>query len=228
MTEATNIQWKRLSIEAAAIVASILLAFAIDAWWAEQNDRRAESEILDRLHEEFTLNRDEIGARGTQNRVQVASTELFELLEAHGGSDERLIVKNTLFFEATITPTINPSTPVLDGLILSGQLDVIRDEDVLTAITNWQRWEAQILEMEIDARDFARSQLIPVLSRKGYMGRAFRTQHPDGETSIIVDNELLGLMSKRAYGADRILAMIDVLKESASQLLLAIENTQDQ
>jgi hypothetical protein len=32
MSESRKIAWKRLSVEAAAIVASILLAFVIDAW----------------------------------------------------------------------------------------------------------------------------------------------------------------------------------------------------
>jgi hypothetical protein len=36
MTDSHNIRWKRLAIEAPAIVISILLAFAIDAWWEER------------------------------------------------------------------------------------------------------------------------------------------------------------------------------------------------
>ena len=39
-----KIPWKRISVEAAAIVASILLAFAIDAWWAELAEDRDEHE----------------------------------------------------------------------------------------------------------------------------------------------------------------------------------------
>ncbi len=92
MRDVNNIQWKRRSVEAAAIVASILLAFAIDAWWAEQQDRRAESEILSRLHKEFTLVRYGIGAMGTQNRVQVASVEMFRLLEANRNRNGPLVV----------------------------------------------------------------------------------------------------------------------------------------
>ena len=33
MSADRSIDWKRLGIESAAIVASILLAFAIEAWW---------------------------------------------------------------------------------------------------------------------------------------------------------------------------------------------------
>ncbi len=49
MTETQYVPWKRLSVEAAAIVASILFAFAIDAWWEERLERRVEAGILDTL-----------------------------------------------------------------------------------------------------------------------------------------------------------------------------------
>lgn len=56
MSNTQKIQWKRLSVEAAAIVASILLAFAIDAWWDHRNDLISEVEILHSLQDEFTAN----------------------------------------------------------------------------------------------------------------------------------------------------------------------------
>jgi hypothetical protein len=53
MTETPSIAWKRFAIEAPVIVISILLAFAIDAWWGERNDRKAESLLLERLQADF-------------------------------------------------------------------------------------------------------------------------------------------------------------------------------
>ena len=53
MTANEKIPWKRLSAEAAAIVGSILIAFAIDAWWEEQKDRELEQELLASLIVEF-------------------------------------------------------------------------------------------------------------------------------------------------------------------------------
>jgi len=40
MTNSQTIPWKRIFIEAAAIVASILLAFSIDAWWGDFQQRK--------------------------------------------------------------------------------------------------------------------------------------------------------------------------------------------
>jgi len=49
MTDSKDIPWKRISIEAAAVVASILLAFAIDAWWHESQKQEDIHLSLERL-----------------------------------------------------------------------------------------------------------------------------------------------------------------------------------
>lgn len=53
MAVSANIPWKRHAVEGAAIVISILLAFAIDAWWEERGDRQAEVLLLQRLQADF-------------------------------------------------------------------------------------------------------------------------------------------------------------------------------
>ena len=55
MTETQNIPWKRLSVEAAAIVASILLAFSIDAWWGDRQQREAEQVVLQALLDDLQV-----------------------------------------------------------------------------------------------------------------------------------------------------------------------------
>ena len=48
--------WRRLFAEGAVIVASILLAFAIDAWWDGRQQRAAEREALAGLTVDFEAN----------------------------------------------------------------------------------------------------------------------------------------------------------------------------
>jgi hypothetical protein len=48
------IPWTRLIAEGLAIVVSILLAFAIDAWWEQRQDTAEERRILVSLRDEFT------------------------------------------------------------------------------------------------------------------------------------------------------------------------------
>ena len=47
MNPNNNISWKRLFVEAFAIVASILFAFAIDAWWEDRLERNEERNSLE-------------------------------------------------------------------------------------------------------------------------------------------------------------------------------------
>jgi hypothetical protein len=49
----SGFSWLRVAAESAAIVASILLAFAIEAWWQERSDRKAELVLLERLQADF-------------------------------------------------------------------------------------------------------------------------------------------------------------------------------
>ena len=56
MTEPNNIPWKRLTAEGAAIVASILLAFWIDAWWDNRVEQNAFSKNLFALEQEISRN----------------------------------------------------------------------------------------------------------------------------------------------------------------------------
>ena len=56
MSNKQKIQWKRLSVEGVAIVTSILLAFAIDAWWDNRHERTEERRILESLKAEFLSN----------------------------------------------------------------------------------------------------------------------------------------------------------------------------
>ena len=50
----TSIPWQRLAAESIAIVAGILLAFAIDAWWEEQGRIVEEIESLGLIHRDLT------------------------------------------------------------------------------------------------------------------------------------------------------------------------------
>ena len=233
MNTSQDIPWKRLSVEAAAIVASILLAFAIDAWWEEQQDRQTERVDLERLHAEFVSNRDRVNDNAMATRAEAASAEMYELLVAHLGQDEPLEIQVSQIGLVQATPTFDAVTPVLDGLILSGRLDNIRNQKVVLAISRWQRMIQQVEETEIGARQFVETQLVPALVKRGNMGSAFSKFDPffkfdaDGVTAVMVDEELLGLVAHRFYHTKFITNLLDYLKIAASDVVVAVEQAQN-
>lgn len=137
MAEAQTIPWKRISVEAAAIVVSILLAFAIDASWEERqsNERRQEltrglilefESFAERSREELALVDDVVG----RNR------ELLELL-ASGGSADLEEVQQLLGTFLSSPGRLQTSLPVLDTSLGSDGVGSIQDPDFLRALTNF-------------------------------------------------------------------------------------------
>ena len=51
----TSIPWTRVFLEGAVIVASILLAFGIEAWWDGRQERAEERDALEALAADFVV-----------------------------------------------------------------------------------------------------------------------------------------------------------------------------
>ena len=56
----TDVRWGKIAVESVAVVASILLAFGIDATWDTWRERTTEREIIAALHEEMLSNRTQL------------------------------------------------------------------------------------------------------------------------------------------------------------------------
>lgn len=54
----SDVRWKTIMVESVAVIASILLAFGIDASWELRQERLAEREVMDALYIEMRSNRD--------------------------------------------------------------------------------------------------------------------------------------------------------------------------
>ena len=137
MDETQKIPWKRLSIEAAAIVVSILLAFAIDAWWNEQQERAEEREVLESLYAEFEANREEAAAVISFHDREIQSIEtLMELTQ-----DEILALPaetvEVMVSSFAMARTFDAVRGSIDALYSAGKLGILRDRELREALTTF-------------------------------------------------------------------------------------------
>lgn len=79
-----QIPWLRIGAEGAAIVVSILLAFAIDAWWQRQQEEGDERITLEDLRQELTENVDAIDRRWLPTHIRTATGTARVLRQLHG------------------------------------------------------------------------------------------------------------------------------------------------
>ena len=133
MTNALKTPWKRLSLEAAAIVASILLAFWIDAGWNQREDAARERVVLETVladMREFQLARE---ARDEYLDAIIESSR--SLLDIGRAVNSRATDREIDHLLNDITYTSNVVTkglPVLDLLFEGGDL-VTLESDALRA-----------------------------------------------------------------------------------------------
>jgi hypothetical protein len=130
---AQRIPWPRVLIEGVVIVASILLAFGIDAAWQDRTDRGLESDLIAAIERDMRQNLDEAdrvlaghAVRSAALRV-VLDTPPAELSEI--SEDSTRSVLRRLALVQTFTP--------FDGSIRTGDLSVLRDPALRAAIGAW-------------------------------------------------------------------------------------------
>lgn len=193
---ARNVQWPRLVAEGAAIVTSILLAFAIDAWWERHQRNQECAAIVTALSAEFAEARLRIEARKSG----------IERIAAHADTVASLLALQQTRVEIPLrhlvglirTPTFDPPMGEVQALLQTGNLDLISDRRLRQALAEWP---AAVVDLEEKSQlhvAFVYDQLIPAL--RGTVAMAplvdFRFDPPPNDSliSITASPELIGLV----------------------------------
>jgi len=141
---AQTIQWKRLLVEAVAIVGSILLAFAIDAWWDDRSDNVRLAGAIQNIADEVRDAREEIVNAVERNTFRVDGIRRFLSLQP----DEllRLPDDSILSFRGVFsTPSpFDASGYALQGLLVRGNLEIIADDELRSALIVWAQFPKEI------------------------------------------------------------------------------------
>jgi hypothetical protein len=128
MASDTNIPWKRIYAEGAAIVVSILLAFSIEAWWEEFQNRSEERGILVSLRSEFEQNLAFIETELSYRNAVIQS--ILKIFNASvGRSSLQPQELDELIGDVTWWQNIEFFRGAIDSLLQSGSLSLIENEE---------------------------------------------------------------------------------------------------
>ena len=147
MSVRQRIPWVRLMADAAAIVASILIAFALDAAWARHQDRLQEREILKGLADEFQANAEAVRLSIQAGRNQAETLDRLLRLtpaEIRALDDQETVQLAEIF---THRP-FDPEQAELDAVIASGSFDILQDPELKRALSGWRRLLAKLEKQE--------------------------------------------------------------------------------
>jgi len=202
MSNTHKIEWRRLSVEAAAIVVSILLAFAIDAWWNGHIESKRERDQLVAMREEFSESL--VGLEEVLDSIQQHTNgveELIALLKEAG--PHSVEVSGHLLGFAIGWRTSDVSTSTLDALIASGDLNLLKNKELRADLAKLPAFLLNVTEDEIMAMEFAESIMSSFLAREGLAEAAYanrpgfeRSGAPETAT-VTPSAEFVGLLMAR-------------------------------
>ena len=182
------IQWKRLTAEGAAIVAGILLAFWIDAWWDERQESKDERVILSALLGEFqTLNVRLAGSDSYYGAIRESTRQLFV---ASQDSANDLTEQDLDELMADLLWYANPSVvaaPELESAISSGGLSLISKVQLRQLIGKWPaHLDTLKYSVEIEV-DFHYNRFLPFLREHAQLAQLFNADDGTPGTDIPPD-----------------------------------------
>jgi hypothetical protein len=242
-----SIPWKRLSVEAVAIVASILLAFAIDAWWNNRQSRLEVQDTIENLTVEFGDAADEFERVIAGNMKVIESAD--RILEALESRSESVAIDVDDFARLFMTPTTDPQRGVLDGLIASGKIGAVPNDELRRSLANWPAILDDLIEEEKAAQTFVHEHLMRVLPTRVDSSAAFQLlinervashtalgfpseteylpiRHPISNSTIQAERsiELIGLVQTRKFLSQYVLFDFALLLDEYRTIIDSLES----
>ena len=155
MSDTRSIQWKRISVEAAAIVVSILLAFWIDAWWNDRQESLEKTIMVAALQEDFARSREDLLTEIASVEARIADCAY--LLD-HWDDNETPVEDLRRSFSNVLTAGgFRPSLTTYNSGVATGKLYMLNDPGLEKAFTEFfEGWQDYSLARGINMRTYFR------------------------------------------------------------------------
>jgi hypothetical protein len=186
LSNTAPLAWKRLLTEGAVIVGSILLAFAIDAWWDEHKRDKDVLEVL-RLVELETI------ANLANLKTSIAHHE--DIVSAIGAAHDKQSIESNAGAAVIDVEVFEPISDALKTLVSTGMLSAIGDVDLRIALSAFDSMAKDLAEKELAALRFreAARRRIASLGQPIYATGGIPKSSP-----VYTDIEILNLLAMRA------------------------------
>lgn len=214
-----EIPWNRLIIEAIVIVGSILLAFAIDAWWDDLGRRESEREYLQALVDDYAegLRRSQDYQRILPMRrtaIDAALSRLSEYSDIESRELEELLAPIRI-----IARPFEFERAAVEVMTSSGGFQAIDDPQVRLLITQVEVRKEYFLASDLTRTEFYYDFFTDYSIRNRQLGNS----QGDGSASVllpmsemIIWNNILQVMAVNNESAVRVM---ETVRETMSEFL---------
>ncbi len=227
-----QIPWLRVFVEGVVIVGSILLAFGIQAWWDERQERADESLLLSGLQADFEALRPSLLDRLERTQRQERGGQLLRDRVASFAAEPTLEVADSLILAVVGSPTFRAATGTLDAALASGEIELIRNEEIRSEIRQWRTLLFYASQNQQGTRQVTDEQVIPLLARDLEIGPYLDLVGPgpfaswteiDGHAVLRPSLELSGAVALRNHYQAFLKENLTILLTHLDRLLALVE-----
>lgn len=234
MSDPSNISWNRILVEGIAIIASILIAFAIDAWWEDRQETESEIRSLVRVSTELEVNSERIQSK---LRTIEASIEATSTFISWMGPQPTIVEKDVLVEQWDTLYGIGffslQRSAIRDYLAI-GQTDMVKNLEVRRALSQWYS-SGTALEEQYERLRAAHANIsgylqdaIPFLhtiSANALMSDHSTSKFPFDQTAFLADPRLESRLALFLIRMEFVSEQAVELKDSQRELVDLIDTT---
>jgi hypothetical protein len=169
-----NIEWAKYAVEASVIVGSILLAFAIDAWWEERSERRLEKELLVNMLDGIRAT--DAGILAAYERMETDNENLRSLLNA---TDDELSSMPRESLGPMTAALVRANTFDASAMLRTTDIRMIRDSRVRDSLNEWLSTATELSQYNQQAESLSSKALLATARH-----RVIRQFHMNGIESL--------------------------------------------
>jgi hypothetical protein len=226
--------WFAVVLEVLIVVLGVAIGFQVTEWGNARAARAQEQELLRGLRAEFVEVAAGIEAQVQKHRrveTAVANT-LAAMRRAQGAGAAYAPVADSTLVWALVSTTTQFSQGVLSGTLRTGRLDLVRDLELRTALSEWDGVLADVTEDELDARDIGIDHIDPMLWSRMDVSpfrryALFLDDLPRAGAGTVsevpVDIEVLGAFAVRLYWQQHVIREFEGPRSEAQRILRLID-----
>ncbi len=223
----SRIKGLQLLAEGLLIVFSILLAFAIESWWAERKERIEEEKLLVNLQIDFTKNKRLLENSIDRFTMTIENSQLIMDFIRPGEIPTEEILADSILFKHLLWHTYDPVIGTLNSAIASGHISLIENERLRTELAEWEDLVEDMKESERIDIDFMTRineeifRYVPTRTMAYLMGNSImlrestaRTDYKKLKSSLYLENLLanrIGEMSVTLGEAGNVMISLDII-----------------
>ena len=225
--------WFAVALELVIVIVGVVVGFQVTAWGDERATRAEERELLRGLQAEFIEVVADLEVQVEKHRriERALASTLEALAQAEQAGAPSAAVADATLAWAHIATTTQFSQGLLTGMLSTGRLGLIRDQELRSALSEWEGVLADVTEDEVASRHLVTDQVTPLLSsrmdvrsflRYGLVLGTLSPAEAGTASAVPVDPDVIGALATRYYWQQHLIREFSGPQAEAQRILRLI------